>query len=357
MGAPTAEHDQRFSLPAGRRPHMGFIGRKRVQTTNSQPCGRPVKIGPKQSFHGRVPADQNCASDVGTPEASLVSQFKRDLIRLEDRRRALMLLGGACVIGLSGCSRELATTQNGQRRGPPPGEMAPMRSYPDVTAIAADGTTCVAFPGETEGPYPADGRGRGTVTSVLGGAALQRTDIRTSFGNFSGAAQGLPLQLTLTVVDVDNGCAPLEGRAVYLWHCNAAGQYSLYDLPQQNYLRGLQVSDAQGRVTFTTIYPGCYDGRFPHIHFEVFESAARATHGREATLTSQLALPAETDAQVYALAQYQGSSANLARVSLERDNVFGDNTAAQVAAQMLRMSGSPNAGYRALATVGLTATY
>lgn len=289
-----------------------------------------------------------------------MTQIQHDLRTLLSRRRSLGLIGGAAWLGVSGCSPDNPAKSDappGGRRGPPPGEMGPMRSYPDVTAIAADGSTCVAYPGETEGPYPADGRGRGTVVSVLGGEALQRRDIRGSFGGLSGAATGVPLELEMKLVDADNACAPLAGRAVYVWHCDAAGKYSLYDLPQQNYLRGLQVADAQGVVRFTTIFPGCYAGRFPHIHFEVFETAARATNGREAQLTSQIALPLAADQAVYADARYTGSTANLSRVSLERDNVFGDNTSAQVAAQTLALTGSASAGYSGRVLVGVTATY
>ena len=69
---------------------------------------------------------------------------------------------------------------------------------------------------------------------------------------------------------------------MYLWHCTADGNYSLYSsgITNQNYLRGVQVSDASGLVSFTSIFPGCYSGRWPHIHFEVYRSLALATSGR-----------------------------------------------------------------------------
>ena len=91
-----------------------------------------------------------------------------------------------------------------------------------------------------------------------------------------GRAEGVPLELELTRGRREADCRPLAGRAIYLWQNDAAGAYSLYDLPDENYLRGLQPADAQGRVRFTAIVPGCYGGRYPHCHFEVFESAEAA---------------------------------------------------------------------------------
>lgn len=280
-----------------------------------------------------------------------MSQFATDRRLLLARRQSLAWLGaGAGAFLLTGCGRS--------GMGSPPGEMGPNRSYADFTTIGPDGREYVAFPGETEGPYPADGRGRQTVANVLGGAALQRADIRSSFGEMRGTALGVPLRLELQVVDIDNKAASLAGHALYVWHCNAAGEYSLYSVKDQNYLRGLQVTDGQGRVAFQTIVPACYDGRWPHIHFELFRDARSATGGRDAILTSQLAVPEAVDKAVYAAAPvYAGSADNLAKVSLKKDNVFGDNTAKQIAAQTLAMTGDPRSGYRAQATIGYTKTY
>lgn len=241
----------------------------------------------------------------------------------------------------------------------PPGGGRPIsKTYANVTATGADGVEYVAFPAETEGPYPADGRGRQNVTNILGNDALERSDIRSSFGEFAGTAKGVPLDLRLRLVDIDNGAAPLAGHAIYVWHCDAKGEYSLYSLPEQNYLRGLQVADADGRVAFKTVLPACYMGRFPHIHFELFTDASAATGGNAAILTSQLAVPQEQDIAVYSTVPlYEGSTENLNRVTLENDNVFGDNTAKQVKAQTLILSGSPETGYIADAVIGYTSQY
>ncbi len=80
---------------------------------------------------------------------------------------------------------------------------------------------------------------------------------------------------------------------MYLWHCSRDGAYSLYaqGLENENYLRGVQAADADGTVEFTSIYPAAYDGRWPHIHFEVYEDVANATSSGPIVKTSQIALP------------------------------------------------------------------
>jgi protocatechuate 3,4-dioxygenase beta subunit len=128
-------------------------------------------------------------------------------------------------------------------------------------------------------------------------------------------------------------------------------------VPTESYLRGMQVTDANGQVTFTMIFPACYDGRWPHIHFEVYTSTATATTGRAAKLISQLAMPSDICTTVYsgASSTYTSSTSNFSRVSLSSDNVFGDNTSAQIAQQTPTMSGSVSAGYTATATIGIAA--
>jgi protocatechuate 3,4-dioxygenase beta subunit len=138
-------------------------------------------------------------------------------------------------------------------------------------------------------PYPADGSNGPTVLSQSG---VVRGDIRSSFAGLSGTAPGVPLNIVLTIVSAST-CTPLAGRAVYLWHCDRGGLYSLYSqgATNQNYLRGVQEADASGRVTFTSIYPGCYAGRWPHIHFEVFPSLSAAASVANKVATSQIACP------------------------------------------------------------------
>jgi protocatechuate 3,4-dioxygenase beta subunit len=129
-----------------------------------------------------------------------------------------------------------------------------------------------------------------------------------------------------------NDKLPLAGGAVYLWHCDRAGQYSLYSaaIPQENYLRGVQETDDQGRVSFTTVFPACYAGRWPHIHFEVYPSLAKATNSANKIATSQMALTEEASEAVYATTGYEASVQNLSRVSLDSDNVFSDGYDLQI---------------------------
>lgn len=217
-------------------------------------------------------------------------------------------------------------------------------------------TSCVADPTETNGPYPSDGTNsvNGVVSNSLTTSGIVRSDIRSSFGDYSGTADGVPMTLKIKVVNTNSSCAALAGYAVYIWHCTREGNYSLYTATNQNYLRGVQVTDANGEVTFTTIYPGCYSGRWPHIHFEVFPSLASATTQRNATLTSQFAMPSDVSSAVYDGATgYSASVTNLKAITIASDNVFGDNTTAQITAMTPTMTGSVSAGYSATVTVGI----
>jgi protocatechuate 3,4-dioxygenase beta subunit len=192
------------------------------------------------------------------------------------------------------------------------------------------GGSCSArIPEETQGPFPADGS-NGPSVLALGGVV--RNDIRSSFAGLNGTAAGVPLTIELTIVSVST-CSPLAGRAVYIWHCDRAGGYSLYSqgVTNQNYLRGVQEADASGRVSFTSIFPGCYAGRWPHIHFEVYPSLAAATNVSNRTATSQIALPKSACDAAYATAGYESSIGNLSRVSLASDMVFSDGSALELA--------------------------
>jgi hypothetical protein len=125
----------------------------------------------------------------------------------------------------------------------------------------------------------------------------------------------------------------LQGAAVYLWHCNIDGKYSLYSegITQENYLRGVQETSGDGTVQFTSIYPAAYSGRWPHIHFEVYPSLEEATAASGKLRTSQLALPEEACKLVYATEGYSQSLQNMAQTSLDSDNVFSDGYSLQLA--------------------------
>lgn len=217
--------------------------------------------------------------------------------------------------------------------------------------------SCSVIPTETAGPYPGDGSNsaNGALANVLALGDIVRSDIRSSIGGLSGVAAGVVLTVTLTLVNTNSSCAALAGRAIYLWHCDREGRYSMYSsgVTNQNYLRGVQVTDSLGQVSFQTIVPACYSGRWPHIHFEVFGSLDAATRGANAIKTSQLAMPEAVCNQVFTTAAGYGASvANLAAVSLTGDNVFGDDGAAM---QLATVSGDLSTGYSAKLTVGIAA--
>lgn len=203
-------------------------------------------------------------------------------------------------------------------------------------------------PDETGGPFPADGS---NGVNILDDSGIVRSDIRSSFGSSTTVVAGIPLTVALTVRDAATGAA-LPGRGVYLWHCDREGRYSLYSdgAENENHLRGVQETDSNGTVTFTTIYPACYSGRWPHIHFEVYDDVATAVASGPIVKTSQIALPAETNDAVYATAGYEESVGNIARISLQSDNVFGDDAGIH---QLATMSGSPQQGYRAALAIGV----
>jgi protocatechuate 3,4-dioxygenase beta subunit len=181
-------------------------------------------------------------------------------------------------------------------------------------------------------------------------SGILRSDIRSSFDSYSGTAEGVMAKVTLKVVNTKGGCVPLSGYAVYLWHCTRDGKYSLYTDANQNYLRGMQEADDAGLITFTTIFPGCYSGRWPHIHFEVYGSARDAIAGRGKVKTSQMALPQDACSVVYNTASgYAASVANLAQTSLMTDMVFSDG----YTLELPTVTGNPSDGYAISLTVGV----
>ena len=246
--------------------------------------------------------------------------LSHDLPTVLSRRRALRLLGGAgLAAALAGCGIAGGNDADGTSGGSP--------STSSAAGTAAAGTE---IPEETAGPYPGDGS---NGVNVLTESGIVRSDITRSFGSASGVAQGVPLAITLKVLDSGNDFRALQGAAVYLWHCNIDGRYSLYSdgITEENYLRGVQATGADGSVRFTSIYPAAYSGRWPHIHFEVYPSLQAATTASGKLKTSQLALPEEACRLVYATDGYSQSLNNLAQTSLDSDNVFGDGYASQLA--------------------------
>ena len=245
-----------------------------------------------------------------------------DLVRLASRRDALKIFGAtgtAAILTGMGASQALAKT--------------PTAEVPD----------------ETAGPYPGDGS---NGPDVLDDSGIVRHDIRRSFGSSRTLAKGIPLRVNLTVTKTSKDYAALAGAAVYLWHCNRDGKYSLYSsgITDENYLRGIARTNSNGTAWFSTIFPACYDGRWPHIHFEVYSSVAKAVKNGPIVKTSQIALPKAICKKVYATSGYSASRSNLAKVSLGNDNVFGDDDAIH---QLATITGNVRKGFVANLTVGV----
>jgi protocatechuate 3,4-dioxygenase beta subunit len=274
------------------------------------------------------------------------------LARMLPRRRALAWLGaggGAALLGCGGgdggsttASTESATTTTTTTTA--------TTGTTGTTTSGGSVGTCAVVPEETQGPYPGDGSNGPNALSLSG---IVRSDIRSSFGSASAVAAGVPLTLTLRLVNTASACADLSGYAIYVWHCDREGRYSLYasGVTDQNYLRGVQPTGSDGSVSFTTVFPGCYAGRMPHIHFEVYRSTTTATSFSNKLRTSQVALPEDVCSAVYAGASgYAASAANLATMSYATDLVFSDG----VALQLATVSGSVAEGYAAELVVGIS---
>lgn len=202
-----------------------------------------------------------------------------------------------------------------------------------VEAARAQATPqCVLTGTRTEGPYYVDEK-------------LNRSDIRedTSDGSI---AQGVPFVLTFVVLDNDNRCAPIAGAQVDVWHCNARGAYSDIDGDQagggntdgRTYLRGAQVTDADGRCAFTTVFPGWYPGRSVHIHFKIRSGSDQ--------FDSQLFFDEGVVQRINARGEYKG---NDGRTTNAQDGIYGSDGASLI----VEVAGDDERGYAGTYTVGL----
>jgi protocatechuate 3,4-dioxygenase beta subunit len=281
-----------------------------------------------------------------------VPQLLAQQRRAWGRRGLFGLMGGVGAAALVGCgdddqvsltdssasssSSVSSSSGSGGPGQPPSGAGAAGGS--DSNVSVADGE----IPEETAGPYPGDGS---NGVNVLSESGIVRSDLTSSFGSASGVSEGVPVTVNLKVYDLNGtDITPLSGAAVYLWHANRDGEYSMYsqDIADENYLRGVQETAADGSVQFTTIFPACYDGRWPHMHFEIYQSLDSATSYQNKLRTSQLAIPEDACREVYGVADgYDQSVTNLDKVSLDTDNVFSDGYSLQLA----NVTGSVDEGY------------
>lgn len=266
------------------------------------------------------------------------------------RRRALLWLAGAGAVSLIGCGGggDAGTTFTSSDSS--------SSGSSGSTSGGSTSTSCSVIPEETAGPYPGDGSNSTSsgIANVLTLSGIVRSDIRSSIAGASGTAEGVPMSVQINLVNTNGSCADLSGYAIYLWHCTRDGKYSLYSsgITDQNYLRGVQETDSSGIASFTTIFPGCYSGRMPHMHFEVYRSLNTATSYSNKLKTSQIAFPTDVCSEVYNNATgYSASVSNLAQISFSTDNVFSDG----VTLQLATVTGSIASGYVATLTVGISA--
>lgn len=215
---------------------------------------------------------------------------------------------------------------------------------------------CEITPTETGGPFPADGSSmggsaaagsdNGAAYNVLADPGFVRVDMRSNIDG-SDTQDGVPLTLTVNVMSAADGCTPLAGAAVYVWHCSVDGHYSGYaggmnggDYSGASWLRAIQIADDSGAATFQTVLPGRYQGRAFHIHYRIFSDSAYGTQ----LLTSQMALPDDTVTELYTAAGERYATALASVTTNAADGVFGDG----VDHQLLTISGDVTAGLTAV---------
>jgi protocatechuate 3,4-dioxygenase beta subunit len=192
---------------------------------------------------------------------------------------------------------------------------------PDLTT--GTNGTCTTTVSETAGPFPTKTPGSLVLTDITSGRS------------------GTNLTVKIVIQNKNNSCAALANAIVDIWHCDADGSYSEYGgsgMQSTNYtnvhfLRGRQTTDATGLVTFTSIYPGWYSGRAPHIHAHIYNSAGTSL------LVTQIAFDQNISNTVYAQGVYK--SHGLQDTTNARDNVFSDGVGTELAS----FTGSVANGY------------
>lgn len=196
-------------------------------------------------------------------------------------------------------------------------------------------SNCAVTPSETEGPFP---------TKVP--ANFVRQDIRDD-------RTGVPMTMNITIKNANASCAVLAGALVDVWHCDKDGYYSEYggsgmqsaNYTKVDFLRGRQTTDANGLVSFTTVFPGWYSGRAPHVHVHIYSASGKSL------LVTQIAFPYDVTNTVYTTAQAQGYTKGAQDTRNERDNVFSDG----VTNELATLSGSVSSGYTLTHTIVVSA--
>lgn len=255
------------------------------------------------------------------------------------RRQLLKLAGAAATAGLFvGCGGASVKTTTSDTSTDTSSDTGSSDTSGDTTTT--ENGSCVLIPEETQGPYP--------LLAILSNSAMVRQDI-------TEGKTGVPLTISLKIIDINNSCTPISNAAVYIWHCDKDGHYSGYssnhnggNYSGQTFMRGIQVTDSDGIVTFTAVYPGWYAGRITHVHFQIYLNDNLTV---TATATSQLAFPADVTTAVYNSSLYTKGQ-NTSVTSFSQDNIFSDGTTYQ----MVSIEGDTTNGYVASLTVGIAGT-
>jgi protocatechuate 3,4-dioxygenase beta subunit len=236
-----------------------------------------------------------------------------------------LLLGATSIpLLMEACSKTGSSSSSGS---------SSTTSTSDSTSTGTTSSSCTTTPSETAGPYPYD---------LSSDSAIYRTDI-------TEGKTGIPLNLTLTVVNSNADCAVLSNARVDIWHCDKDGYYSEYDEPGylgtedntgKTFLRGIQLTDSSGQARFTTIYPGWYTGRVTHIHLEIYVSSVLK-------LTTQLCFPDSLNTTVYQTSLYSAHGENT--ITNSTDQVFSDG----YSTELVSISGDTTNGYTATFKVGV----
>jgi protocatechuate 3,4-dioxygenase beta subunit len=221
-------------------------------------------------------------------------------MRVVTRREALAVLGSAGIAAAFGCSNSPSTP-------------TPIGG----STSTSTNSSCAVTPSESAGPYPSK-------------TDLFRTDLRED-------RSGTPLTLKIRVVNVNIACAPVAGVNVGIWHADAAGVYSQYGTASaKTFLRGIQSTDINGEVAFTTIYPGWMQGRATHIYAEV-------TRNGTSLKVTQIAFPEAINKIVQSQGAYAESGRGTNPVSNAADEAFADS----LAAELVTPTGDVTNGYSA----------
>jgi protocatechuate 3,4-dioxygenase beta subunit len=197
-------------------------------------------------------------------------------------------------------------------------------SLGDAPALAA---SCTLAPEQEEGPF--------------------YVDLDKVRSNIAGSRSGVPLELRLTIVS--SSCRPIAGAAVDVWHADAVGAYSdesSQGTSGQTWLRGTQLTGSDGQVRFTTVYPGFYQGRCPHIHVKVHVGGSVAH-------TGQLFLPESVSTQVYRRTPYTADRNS--RTARARDHVYTEQHGSSSVLRIVRLGSLGGKGLRGIATLGVDA--